>query len=66
MMLATSTAIQASSPTERPFPRSMQIVKAAFFVAQNAFHRDTHFNYSISSPFHYLRTIIAREQLESK
>ena len=45
MMLAASTAIQASSPTERPFPRSMQIVKAAFFVAQNAFHRETYFVY---------------------
>jgi hypothetical protein len=31
MMLAVSTAIQASSPTEKPFPRSIQIVKAAFF-----------------------------------
>ena len=44
-MLAASAAIQASSPIKRPFPRSMQIVKAAFFVAQNAFHRETDFLY---------------------
>ena len=31
MMLAASDAIRASSPIKRPFPRSMQIVKAAFF-----------------------------------
>ena len=31
MMLAASAAIRASSPIKRSFPRSMQIVKAAFF-----------------------------------
>jgi len=37
MMLAASTAIRASSPTERPFPRSMKIVKEAFFVVEMRF-----------------------------
>ena len=38
MMLAASTAVQASSLlSNRPFPRSMQIVKAAFFVMKTIF-----------------------------
>ena len=44
MMLAASAAIQASSPTERPFPRSTKDRESGLFLLpKNAFHRETHF-----------------------
>ena len=67
MMLAASTAVQASSPSlqKKAVSTLWSCESGLFLLPRNVSHRETRFDYSIFSPFHYLRTIIAWEQIDN-